>query len=112
MSPFIRKIYLLERIDALIRRKGTGSPKDLARRLEVSERHVYKLLDYLKSMGAEIAFNYCSNSYEYHNADQFQFCIGLTKGNQLKTKGGQTFLQFFSPLHNLCSERTYNCRVS
>lgn len=107
MSPFIKKIMILERIDTLIRRKGTGSPKELASRLDISVRYVHKLLDYLRSLGAEISYNHCRNSYEYLNADQFQFAIGLTKGNQVKTKGGQTFLQFFSSMHNLCSDNNY-----
>jgi len=112
MAPFIKKIITLERIDALIRRKGTGSPKELASRLDISVRYVHKLLDYLRSLGAEISYNHCRNSYEYLNEDQFQFAIGLTKGNQLKMKGGQTFLQFFSSLHNLCSESEYTCNIS
>ena len=112
MSPFIKKIRLLERLDALIRRKGTGSPSEVARMFDVSLRYVHILLDHLRSLGAEIIFNHCRNSYEYLNADQFQFSIGITKGEQVKIKGGQTFLHFFSSMHNLCTERPYNCNIS
>ncbi|MCB0632956.1 MAG: hypothetical protein R2824_11170 [Saprospiraceae bacterium] len=109
MSPFIKKIHLLERIDALIRRRGTGGPKDLASRLDVSVRYIHKLLDYLRDMGAEIEFNHSHNSYEYLNPHEFQFSIGLSGANQLKVKGGRSIFRFFSRVHSLCREDLYNC---
>lgn len=109
MSPFIKKILLLERMDALIRRRGTGGPKDLAARLDVSVRYIHKFLDYLRDMGAEIVYNHSRNSYEYLNPDEFQFSIGLTSSTQIKIRGGRSIFHFFSAMHNLCRTNTYHC---
>lgn len=54
----IEQLNQLKRFDALIRRKGTGRPIDLARKFDVSERTIYNYLAVLKELGAEI--EYCS----------------------------------------------------
>ena len=84
---------MLDRLDDLIDRKGTESPTALAKRLKVSERTVYNLLDDLRDLGAEISYCRMRGSYYYEN--DFRFIIeskGMkgTKGVQ----GGNNFLGF------------------
>jgi len=86
----LEKIQQMERIDALIQRKATGSPKELAIRLGASERYVYKLVKLMKNLGAPICFDYDSNSYCYKEEVTFSFGFQL-KGKQIK--GG-----YFNPL--------------
>lgn len=47
----------------LISKKATGSPKQLASKLGVCERTIYRLIKELKVYGYEIEFCYLSNSY-------------------------------------------------
>jgi hypothetical protein len=42
------KIKKCEKIDRLIQRKATGSPKELARKIGVSETYVKRLISFMK----------------------------------------------------------------
>ena len=53
----------LEQIDKLIRHSNTGSPKELARRLRVSERTIRRLVEKLKTKNDSI--RYCRRSQSY-----------------------------------------------
>lgn len=60
-------LFLLQRIDGLIRRRATGTPKALASRLGISECSVYRLLDDLKSQGFPITYDKSAQTYYYTN---------------------------------------------
>ena len=81
------KIKLIERTDALIRRKSTGTPNQLADRLKLSERSLYNLIRLMKEMGAPIYYCRDRNSFCYeHNVE---FRIGFsTRTNSMI--GGQS----------------------
>ncbi|MBB3842396.1 hypothetical protein FHS57_006427 [Runella defluvii] len=59
-------ITLVQRVDSLIKTKSTGSPKQMAQRLGISERSWYYLLNQLRSeFGIPIAFSRFRCSYYY-----------------------------------------------
>ncbi len=64
MKP-IDQILLIERIDGLIRRKQTGNAKELADRLGVSERTIFRLISDLRDMGLPVKYSHSSRSYFY-----------------------------------------------
>jgi hypothetical protein len=43
--------------DRLIRQKATGSPKVFARQLNISESHLYNILDELRLLGMPLAYD-------------------------------------------------------
>jgi len=55
----------LQRIDYLIRIKGTGSASNLAEKLGISRRNVYYYLELMKSNGAPIKFCHARQSFYY-----------------------------------------------
>ena len=63
------RIALLFRVDALIRRKSTGTPEDLACRLDVSLATTHRYIRTLKEFGAPV--RYCSNRRSYYYAKDF-----------------------------------------
>lgn len=82
---YIEKTQLIERVDALIRRKATGSARELASRVGVSKSTMYEILDIMKMMGAEI--QYCNERKSYYYSTEKMFAIGFVdKG---KIKGGK-----------------------
>jgi biotin operon repressor len=104
----IEQLQLLDRLDQLIRRKATGTPAQLASRLEVSERTVYNLIDTLRQLGAEVSYNKCRGSYQYDNNEiVFRFDIVIAEPESKKTKGGKTLTFFSDRLQNFCSEQSY-----
>jgi predicted DNA-binding transcriptional regulator YafY len=65
----------LKTLDRLIRTKATGSPKQLAKKMEISERTLFRLIDCLRSLGAPVV--YCKNRacYYYEEEGLINFCF-------------------------------------
>ena len=63
----------IEKLDALIRYENTGKPNELAAELNLSERHVYRLIGFMKNMGAEIIYCRYKQTYKYVNPVKFTF---------------------------------------
>jgi len=63
---FLEKLLLIERLHSLIQRKATGTPKALARKLNISRRQLFRHLETLRSLGAEIEYCHDSQSYRYN----------------------------------------------
>lgn len=81
-------LFLLERIDYLIRTRGTGTPKALSRRLDISECSVYRLIERLKDMGLPIMYDKTAQTYCYIDAVHWnvEFVVGAEK--LLSMRGG------------------------
>lgn len=62
----------IERIDHLIRIKGTGTATELAGKLGISRRSVYNLLNEMKEMGAPIEFDQFRGTYYYNEEGYFK----------------------------------------
>ncbi len=62
---FLENLKLVERIHHLIRRSATGQPSNLARRLGISERTLYRFIEEMRAM--DFPIEYCSHwgSYFY-----------------------------------------------
>lgn len=55
----------LDYLQELIRKERTGSPKELANHLNISERMVYRYLNELKEMDKQIVFCRFKKTYKY-----------------------------------------------
>jgi len=65
----IRKII---RIHKLIVTETTGKPKELAKRLEVSERSIYNYIAFIKTeLNAPVEYDTIRKSYYYKQACEF-----------------------------------------
>ena len=67
------KLYLdrIQVIDRLIQIKGTGTPRQLAGRLGISERTLYETLSMMKEKGAPIQYCKTRQSYYYEERGTF-----------------------------------------
>lgn len=74
---FLQKIQVIERVDNLIKLKSTGTADDLSRRLCVSRRSVYNILELIRSMGAPI--EYCQIRRTYYYSYQCNFVLGFVE---------------------------------
>lgn len=59
------QIYQLDQIDLHIEYKSTGSPKQFARRLNLSVRSLNRIIEVLKDHEVNIVFSRKRNSYVY-----------------------------------------------
>ena len=108
---FLQKIRVIERVDALIRRKSTGTASDLARRLGVSRRSVYDILELMKKMDAPI--EYCPTRKSYYYSYQCDLSIGFVNRNRLRGGTCNIYRHFFSSanyLHNSTLNLDYDDR--
>ncbi|MFQ5448570.1 MAG: hypothetical protein ACE5FF_16710 [Saprospiraceae bacterium] len=62
---FNERYAMLQRLDSLIRRKATGTPAQLVKKLGISRATLYRRLDDLKGRGASIAYDRERQSYLY-----------------------------------------------
>jgi predicted transcriptional regulator len=65
-----KNIQLLERIHDSILRKSTGKPEQFARRLNISESTLYRILKEVRDQGVKITFDYVRSSYKYENEEE------------------------------------------
>ena len=63
-----------ERIHRLIRTESTGTPCEFAKKINLSRRQLYNLLEEFKDYGAEIKYDRVKGSFYYVN----DFCMELT----------------------------------
>lgn len=84
----IEHIHLLSRLDYLIRRKATGTPRHLAQRLNISERHVYRLINELKIIGFPVEYNRNRDSYCYEGDVSIHFKIKINHNEIINVQGG------------------------
>jgi biotin operon repressor len=105
---FIEQLELLQRIDAFINRKGTGTAAEFAERLKVSRRSIFNYLDTLRRLGAEI--DYCEHKQSYFYRDNKRPHLPtITKQNANKISGGESFLYYFSEVQNFCTPTSDLC---
>jgi predicted DNA-binding transcriptional regulator YafY len=71
----------LNAIDHLIRIRGTGSPRELAGRIGLSERSLYEFIDLMKTMGAPI--RYCKYRQSYYYAEEGGFCVRFLRNQTI-----------------------------
>ncbi len=79
----------LERLDQLIRLKMTGSPNELAFRLNTSKRTIYRTINALKELGCPVYF--CKNRISYCYKTDGKLIIrfeAIEKSDLRKIKGG------------------------
>lgn len=63
--------YYLEKLKAIdqrIRLKCTGNPEQFSFELGISKRTLYRYLDYMKDLGADIAYDIYQQSFYYTKA--------------------------------------------
>ena len=65
MSGLTKQILLIERVHQLIRLRATGSPKQLAKRLQISEATVFRIIETMKTLKAPIYYDWHQQSYAY-----------------------------------------------
>jgi hypothetical protein len=79
---FFTYLKTLERVHSLIRRKATGTPTELAARLGMPERNLYRLLSDMKNWGFPI--QYCQDRQSYYYSCHVRFNLDLDIDNDKK----------------------------
>ncbi len=67
---FKEQLRQIKRLHRLIKRKATGTPEQLANRMNISRATIFRRMDDLKELGADIA--YCRNRQSYYYESPFE----------------------------------------
>ncbi|MFA8298682.1 MAG: HTH domain-containing protein [Hyphomicrobiales bacterium] len=81
-----QKQEILKRIDQLIRLRATGTPSELANKINVSERCIYNYLNFMKELGCPISYSHSIKSYYYEYEGKFFFGFIEDKLNKEKAE--------------------------
>jgi hypothetical protein len=71
IMKLIQTIEKLERLDILIWLQITGKPRELARKLGISQSTLFLLFHLAKKLGAQITYNPSSCTYQYTKPMRF-----------------------------------------
>ncbi len=69
----------IRRIDELIASKATGTPKQFARKLQISKSTLYEILKVLKDLGAPIVYDTERSTYVYKESGRIKIHFELDK---------------------------------
>jgi len=104
MSHCVVDLVKLDRLDCLIRRKATGSPIDLAKRMGVSRSHLFRMLSFLRlQMKAPINYDRYISSYYYSYSPKFYLGFERDRFNETSMEnisGGNEDDQKFNKTQN------------
>jgi predicted DNA-binding transcriptional regulator YafY len=82
-------LFLLQRIDHLVRTRATGTPVQLAERLGISERKLYRLISELRDQGFPITYDKPADTYYYSEPVKIEFSILVGQENLMIIRGGE-----------------------
>jgi hypothetical protein len=99
---FLKYVDRYRKIDRLIHMQCTGSPREFASKLGISESHLYFCLKELKDYGLPIAYSQYKMSYYYRERVKLRinvFIEDLSEGETISILGGKSKKgKFFTPL--------------
>ncbi|MCF6168470.1 hypothetical protein [Lutibacter sp.] len=61
----LKQLERLRKAHLLIQQEKTGTPREFANKLNISERQLYNITDYLKEIDAPIEYNRKTETYYY-----------------------------------------------
>jgi len=79
----------LEQLDQLIRLKATGTPRELALKMAISESQLYRLINAMKALGAPISYCKFRKTYLYERKGLFLIGFQSQESRLDHAKGGK-----------------------
>ena len=73
-----------ERLHRMIGKRATGSPAELAEKLDLSKRAVFEYIRVMREMGAPISFCHIRQTYYYERS--VRFSMGFWESSNEETK--------------------------
>lgn len=106
----LKQIEQLRKLHGMIKLETTGGPKVVAKKLHVSERQLYNLIDQLRTMDAPICYSRRANTYFYSH--EFELLVNISvkviHGDEvLHIYAGKKGTAFYLSLQGLCSRENY-----
>lgn len=91
----LKTLERLQQLHTLIANENTGTPEELANRMQICKRSVHLLLEELKDYNAKICYSRSRETYYYCNAFELKISISIDVLNNNEVThifGGSYFL--------------------
>ncbi len=92
---FSEEANLRERIHQLTRLKATGTPDQLARRLDMSKRNLFRTINEMRADGFPIVYDRLRERYYYEKEVVFEVKFYVAEKVEAQKITGGEFFQFF-----------------
>ena len=93
---FSEEAKLRERIHRLVHLKATGTPEQLANRIGVSKRNLYRIINDMREDGFPIIYDRHRERYYYEKEVVFEIKFYVAGEKEVKNVvGGKNFTSFF-----------------
>ncbi len=92
----LKSLERLQQLHNLIATENSGTPKELATLMQISERSIHLLIEQLKDYNADICYSRSRKTYYYCEGFDLQVSISvkvLTNNEVTQVFGGSYFLQ-------------------
>jgi len=103
----LKQLERLQKAHKLILQENTGTPKEFANKLHISERELYRILEYLKDIGAIVSFSHTIESYHYSVVFDLlvNISVKVLVNQELKTiyAGSMVLKENFKNLQLICT---------
>ena len=102
----LSQLHRLKKIHLLVEQAKTGTPKELAKKLQVSERCLYNCLDVLKTWEAPLVYDKKNKTYHYSTFFNLEILVSvkvMTKDETVQIHAGHIFSKKERLLQGLCS---------
>ena len=73
----VKQFFRIQNLHRLIKCEQTGSSKDLAHKLHISERQLFNILKELRIMGVPIIYSRKLKSYKYQSECELEIHISI-----------------------------------
>jgi len=73
----INQFQRIQKINRMIKSASTGSPREFADELGISESHFYRCIDELQDMGVPIQYSRARRTYFYENNTELSLSFSL-----------------------------------
>lgn len=74
---FIKQIERIKRVDTHIKHKMTGDPEDFSKKLNISKRQLFRIIEELKDYGAPIEYDRSLRTFYYKDRN-FKMKLNFT----------------------------------
>ena len=83
---FIRQVERYQKLNKLIYQQSTGTPSELAERLNLKRSQLYEVIDLLKIQGAPIKYSRKLRTFYYSNEYNLEISlkVNVLSGNEVK----------------------------
>ena len=106
----LKQLERLKKIHGLIKSESTGSPTELAKKLHISVRQTYLLIEQLREMDAPIMFSRRTKTYYYSKDYELTINISiqvLLQDQLMHIYSGKGVSNYINSLQGSCSKQNY-----